>query len=112
MLSKVDVDRQVALAGQRVGHLTATRGFIAFRRSSKLSTSISRNLRSADRRQRLGLALARQVGQHAHHEGQLHLLLGAVVSTSYSICTRGARLRAMNFWLLSLPTIACGAAGV
>ena len=73
-----------------LGTWNATRGFIAFRRSSKLSTSISRNLRSATGGQRLG-GVARQVGHHAHDERELDLLLGAVkLDVVFDLHTRGA----------------------
>ena len=60
-----------------LGTWNAARGFSAFIRLSKLSTSMSRNFRSAtgasgSRR------LARQIGQDAHDEGQLNLLFRAV----------------------------------
>ena len=47
MLSKVMSTASLPWSVSVFGTSSATRGFIDFRRSSKLSTSISRNLRSA-----------------------------------------------------------------
>ena len=93
MLSKVMSTAMLPFTGERVGHLEGDAGaFMDFMRASKLSTSISMNCgrppapapRPPDR----------QVGQHAHDEGQLDLLLGAVgLDVVLDLCTRGARLR-------------------
>ena len=77
MLSKVMSRLRLPSPVNSFGTANATRGCIAFRRVSKLSTSISRNLRSATSG-RGSAALAGKIRHHAHHERQLDLLLGAV----------------------------------
>ena len=88
-----------------LGTWKATRGFIAFRRSSKLSTSISRNLRSATARQRLG-RLARQVRHHAHDERQLDLLLRAV-DLDVVLDLHARRAVARDEFLAAFPLPSC-----
>jgi hypothetical protein len=95
MLSNVSSTFRLPSPVSVFGTWKAARGFSAFMRLSKLSTSISRNFRS--RPAAAAPRLAGQVGEHAHHERQLDFFSAPYSSTSYSICTRGARLRAMNF---------------
>ncbi|PAV66566.1 hypothetical protein WR25_01167 [Diploscapter pachys] len=104
MLSKVMSRLRLPSPVSSLGTLNATRGFMALRRESKLSTSISRNLRSAT-------AGSGSAGLPARSEstpmtkGSWTFFSAPYSSTSYSICTRGARLRAMNFWELSFATL-------
>ena len=78
------------------GTMKATRGLIAFMRSSKLSTSISSILRSAT-----GCSGSAGLPDRSDitptTKGSWTFFSDPYVSTSYSICTRGQRLRAMNF---------------
>ena len=77
MLSNVMSTARLPSPVSVFGTLNATRGFIDFMRSSKLSTSIAQELALVDRRQRL-LRIAGQVGHDAHDERHLHLFLRAV----------------------------------
>ena len=96
MLSKVSSTLRLPSPVSVFGTWKATRGFIAFMRLSKLSTSMSRNLRSATG----GSGSAGLPDRSAitpMTKGSWIFFSRRRVSTSYSICTRGARLRAMNF---------------
>ncbi len=99
MLSNVMSTLRLPSPVSVLGTANATRGFIDFRRSSKLSTSISRNLRSATGA-RGSAGLPDRSAMTPITNGICIFLLEPYSSTSYSIWTRGARLRAMNFWLL------------
>src|SRR5689334_12021955 len=68
-------------------------------RASKLSTSMSRNLRSATGGKG-SLGLPDRSDSTPMTNGSCTFFSAPYSSTSYSICTLGARLRAMNFWLL------------
>ncbi len=72
-----DVDVQLPSPVSVFGTLNATRGFIDFIRSSKLSMSIVEELAFVDGRQRL-LRVAGEVGHDAHDERHLDFLLRAV----------------------------------
>ena len=72
-----DVDVQVALAGQGVGHLEGDPRLHRLQAVVEVVDVDLQELAVGHRRQRLG-GLAGQVRHHAHHEGQLDLLLGAV----------------------------------
>src|SRR5882724_11335410 len=103
MLSNVRSIERLPSPVSVFGTENAARGFIDFMRSSKLSMSICRNLRSStdgsgsfespDRSDITPMT-----------KGTCTFFIAPYNSTSYSICTRGARLRAMNFWLLGLAT--------
>src|SRR5688572_19083009 len=103
MLSNVSSTLRFPSPVSVFGTWKATRGFIAFIRLSKLSTSISRNLRSGTS----GSGSAGFPDRSASTpmtKGSWIFFSAPYSSTSYSIWTRGARLRAMNFVLLALAT--------
>ncbi len=96
MLSKVMSTARLPSPVSVFGTVNATRGFIDFIRSSKLSTSISSILRSATAGSgSVGLPERSDITPTTN--GSCTFFCEPYVSTSYSICTRGARLRAMNF---------------
>ena len=74
-------------------------GFMDFMRESKLSTSTSRNLRSATGGSG-SLGLPDRSDNTPITKGSCTFFSAPYSSTSYSIWTRGARFLAMNFWLL------------
>src|SRR6516225_7349088 len=104
MLSNVMSTLRLPSPVSVLGTANATRGFIDFRRSSKLSTSISRNLRSATGASG-SAGLPDRSAITPMTNGICIFLFEPYSSTSYSIWTRGARLRAMNFWLLPDMTV-------
>src|SRR5262245_24757953 len=84
-----------------LGTVNCTLGFMERNRSSKLSTSIVRALRSAT----AGSSSADLPDRSASTpitNGSWIFFSAPYSSTSYSIWTRGARFRALNFWLLCL----------
>jgi hypothetical protein len=72
-----EVDRHVAFAGERVGHLHRDARLHGLQAFVEIVDVDVEELAVGHRRQRLG-GLAGQIGQHAHDEGQLDLFLGAV----------------------------------
>ncbi len=96
MLSKVMSTARLPSPVSVLGTVKATRGFIDFSRSSKLSTSISSILRSATAGSGSD-GLPDRSAMTPTTKGNCTFFSEPYVSTSYSICTRGARLRAMNF---------------
>src|SRR5262249_37164751 len=82
------------------GTWKAARGFAALSRASKLSTSMSRNLRSATSGSG-SAGLPERLANTPMTKGSWIFFSAPYSSTSYSIWTRGARFRAMNFWLLA-----------
>src|SRR5262249_35157432 len=103
MLSKVRSTCRLPSPVSVLGTEKAARGFIDFIRSSKLSMSIDRNLRSSTDGKG-SLASPERSDITPMTNGTCTFFWAPYSSTSYSICTRGARLRAMNFWLLCLAT--------
>src|SRR6185437_2522722 len=72
-----DVDLHVALAGQRVRHADRDARLHRLHALVEIVDVDVHELAVIDRRQRL-FRVAGEVGQHAHHERDLHLLLGAI----------------------------------
>src|SRR5262245_4390746 len=101
MLSKVMSTMRLPSPVSVFGTWNATRGFIALRRWSKLSISMSRNFRSATSGSG-SAGLPERFAITPMTKGSWIFFSAPSSSTSYSIWTRGARLRAMNFWLLAL----------
>src|SRR3954471_6191878 len=99
MLSKVMSTLMLPSPVRAFGTEKAARGLIAFMRLSKLSTSTSRNLRSATGGSG-SLGLPDRSDRTPITKGSCTFFSAPYNSTSYSICTRGARFLAMNFWLL------------
>src|SRR5690606_2147638 len=85
------------------GTANAARGFSAFIRLSKLSTSISSILRSSIGGSGSSRLPARSASTPITN-GICTFFCALPTSTSYSMCTRGGRFFLMNFWLLCLAT--------
>ena len=96
MLSNVSSTLRLPSPVSVFGTWNAARGFSAFMRLSKLSTSMSRNLRSATGGSG-SAGLPDRSASTPMTNGSWIFFSAPYSSTSYSICTRGARLRAMNF---------------
>ncbi len=96
MLSKVMSTLKLPSPVNVFGTAKAVRGFIAFRRLSKLSTSISSGLRSSTGGNS-SAGFPERSARTPMTNGTCTFFSAPYTSTSYSICTRGARLRAMNF---------------
>src|SRR5690242_8356665 len=71
-----DVEAEIALAGERVRHLEGDARLHRLETIVEIVDVDQHRLAIGDARQRLG-RLAREIGQHAHDEGELHLLLRA-----------------------------------
>jgi hypothetical protein len=106
MLSKVMSRLMLPSPVSVLGTWKATRGFCALRKESKLSTSTSVNLRSATGASG-SAGLPERSDSTPMTKGSCTFFLEPYSSTSYSICTRGARLREMNFCELGLLATLC-----
>ena len=96
MLSKVNSTFRLPSPVSVLGTWNAARGFMAFIRESKLSTSISRNFRSSTPGSG-SAGLPDRSASTPITKGSWIFFSAPYNSTAYSICTRGALLRAMNF---------------
>ena len=72
-----DIDRQVAFAGQRVGHGKRGTRRHGLHPVVEIVHVDFKKLAIRDRRL-LDFGLAGKIAHHTHHEGQLHFLFGAV----------------------------------